>query len=641
MKYLFYLLLILSCNIAVAQNSQIDSLQKELSTTTRDSSRALILSELAFQYLFANADTAMRYAQQALTLSRQINYKRGEASAMNHIAFLYREKGNLPVAMELHLKVMQIARDYNLDNEGGLSMVRLGNIYRDLKDYSTALNYQRQGLLMFKRTNDKRGIAIAEMLIGQTFQEKNQLDSAMYHEELAKIIVDTFNFPNVKTTLLNIIGRIQSKLGNYHLALNYYRQCAEISMHINDHRTGSLVYSNMAQVFVRLKQTDSAISYAGKGLAIAEQTSNKSSQLYAATILSEIYEPLDIRKAFDYHKIAAAAKDSLYSSEKLQALQTLTYNEQERQRNIESAKATYRSQIRQYGLMAGAAVFLLIAIILYRNNLQKQKTNKFLESTLANLKSTQAQLVQSEKMAWLGGLTAGIAHEIQNPLNFVNNFSEVSNELIDEMKSELATGNQKEATIIANDIKQNLEKINHHGKRAGSIVKNMLEHSRSGTGQKELADINALADEYLRLSYYGMKAKDKSFNVDLQTDFDPGVGKINIVTQDISRVLLNLYNNALYAVKEKQKSADQHYNPVILVSTRRNGDKTEIRVKDNGIGVPQQIADKIFQPFFTTKPAGQGTGLGLSLSYDLIKAHGGEIKMSSASGQWTEFIIII
>jgi signal transduction histidine kinase len=265
----------------------------------------------------------------------------------------------------------------------------------------------------------------------------------------------------------------------------------------------------------------------------------------------------------------------------------------------------------------------------------KQQVDK----TLVDLKQAQTQLVQSEKMASLGELTAGIAHEIQNPLNFVNNFSDVSNELLDEMKAELKKGNAEDAMAIVEDVKQNLEKILHHGKRADSIVKGMLQHSRTSSGQKESTDINALADEYLRLAYHGLRAKDKTFNAKFVTDFDKSVGEINVIPQDIGRVLVNLINNAFYAVNEKKKRNSDGYEPTISVTTRKIADKVEIRVVDNGNGIPQKIFDKIFQPFFTTKPTGQGTGLGLSLSYDIIKSHGGEINVQTKEGEGSEFII--
>jgi len=263
-----------------------------------------------------------------------------------------------------------------------------------------------------------------------------------------------------------------------------------------------------------------------------------------------------------------------------------------------------------------------------------------LKRSLEELKSTQAQLIQSEKMASLGELTAGIAHEIQNPLNFVNNFSEISNELIDEMKEELNKGDVDEAKFIADDIKQNLEKINHHGKRADAIVKGMLQHSRNSNGIKEPTDINTLADEWIRVAYNSIRAKDKLFNATLQTDFDNSIGNVNIIPPDIGRVLLNLYNNAFYAVMEKKKTFPSGYEPEISVITKKIFDKMEIRIKDNGVGISQKALDKIFQPFFTTKPTGEGTGLGLSLAYDIItKNHNGAISVKSKEGEGTIFII--
>jgi len=274
------------------------------------------------------------------------------------------------------------------------------------------------------------------------------------------------------------------------------------------------------------------------------------------------------------------------------------------------------------------------------NDLTEIKTaRKKAEETLAELQTTQKQLIQSEKMASLGELTAGIAHEIQNPLNFVNNFSEVSKELLDEMKIALENGDEKDAREIAEDVIQNLEKINHHGKRADAIVKGMLQHSRTNTGQKEATDINVLCDEYLRLAFHGLRAKDKTFNAKFETDFDESIEKINIVPQEIGRVILNLINNAFYAVSEKKKQNIADYEPTVTVITKRLSDTIEIKIKDNGTGIPQRAVDKIFQPFFTTKPTGSGTGLGLSLSYDIIKTHGGEIKVETKENEGTIFII--
>ena len=295
------------------------------------------------------------------------------------------------------------------------------------------------------------------------------------------------------------------------------------------------------------------------------------------------------------------------------------------------------------GVIWGFIVYRSRKLLEENKQLEEKVTRRTeqLNLSLKELKSTQNLLIQSEKMASLGELTAGIAHEIQNPLNFVNNFSEINSELVAEMKNEIAKGNMEEINSLAGQIEDNERKILHHGKRADAIVKGMLQHSNTNSGIKEPTDLNKLVDEYLRLSYHGLRARDKTFNADLQTDYDKSIGKISIVSQDIGRVLLNLFNNAFYAVSEKSRQIPDVYKPIVRVNTRMMHDKVEIRVADNGNGIPPKILDKIFQPFFTTKPTGQGTGLGLSLSYDIIKAHGGELKVESKEGEGAEFVVLI
>jgi signal transduction histidine kinase len=349
--------------------------------------------------------------------------------------------------------------------------------------------------------------------------------------------------------------------------------------------------------------------------------------------------------AYQYLKQSMLLKDSLFSSEKVNKVQNLSLNEslkkQQQEQTKKEAVQQYKSSIKIYSLVAGLAGLLILIFILYRNNRQRQAANKKIEKAYTDLKSTQAQLIQSEKMASLGELTAGIAHEIQNPLNFVNNFSEVSIEMADEMEDAVLKSDREEIISIASGIKENLQKIVHHGKRADAIVKGMLQHSRANFGKKELTDINNLADEYLRLSYHGLRAKDKSFNANFTTNFDESIDKIEVVPQDIGRVLLNLFTNAFYAVTEKKKQVKENYEPTVSVSTKKTGNKIEVSVKDNGNGIPQKVVDKIFQPFFTTKPTGQGTGLGLSLSYDIVKAHGGELKVETKEGEGATFVITI
>ena len=287
-------------------------------------------------------------------------------------------------------------------------------------------------------------------------------------------------------------------------------------------------------------------------------------------------------------------------------------------------------------------LYMLRTIALYAAiALENAESYKKLNQTVDSLTKTQSQLIQSEKMASLGELTAGIAHEIQNPLNFVNNFAEVNVELIEELGDLMETGDLQSVNETFEDIKINLEKIRLHGRRADSIVKGMLQHSQSSTGAKEHVDINALTDEYLRLAYHGLRAKDKSFNAITKTEFDHRIEKINVVPQDIGRVLLNLINNAYYTVNEKKKADHNGYEPTVTVTTVKDNGQVKIKVKDNGNGIPPKILDKIFQPFFTTKPTGQGTGLGLSLAYDIVKAHGGEIKVETRENEGTEFTMVL
>ncbi len=347
-------------------------------------------------------------------------------------------------------------------------------------------------------------------------------------------------------------------------------------------------------------------------------------------------------KYFDKYITALDAREKGLDQFKI-AQYEIDQNDKEQRGHInqlkqENAVQDFQISRRNELLWGALGVVLLISgllVFIYR----QFRSNKL---TLISLRKTQRQLIQSEKMASLGELTAGIAHEIQNPLNFVNNFSDINIELLEEMESELDRGDIQEAKSISSDVKQNLEKIRHHGNRADGIVKGMLQHSRASNGQKEQTDINLLADEYLRLAYHGLRAKDKTFNAELITDFGDKLPKANIIPQDIGRVLLNLFTNAFYAVHQKQAKAGTDYKPTVGLSTAVNDGQIEIKVKDNGAGIPDDIKDKIMQPFFTTKPTGEGTGLGLSLSYDIVvKGHGGKLEVETDEGQGSTFTIYL
>jgi len=368
--------------------------------------------------------------------------------------------------------------------------------------------------------------------------------------------------------------------------------------------------------------------------------------------VSDIYYNIgDYKNAYEYN--------ILYSDQYAEYLNTIIDRlESEAQIKYETAKkdetiseqeakiGNQRNIVILYTIIAVLLILSLIGMMRSRKKIRNKRievenSKEELQRSLENLKATQAQLIHAEKMASLGELTAGIAHEIQNPLNFVNNFSEINRELIAELQAEIDRGEFEEVKAISLDLAGNEDKINHHGKRADSIVKGMLQHSRSGTGEKEPTDVNALADEYLRLSYHGLRAKDKTFNADFKADLDDDLPPIMVVPQDIGRVLLNIINNAFHAVSAKASAmSDSSFKPEVMIKTMKDKDDMVIRVIDNGSGVPTEIKEKIFQPFFTTKPTGEGTGLGLSLSYDIItKGHGGKLKVKTNEGEGSEFII--
>jgi signal transduction histidine kinase len=631
-----------------AQTNAVDSLREIINKQKGDPAEVDAITHLGMEQS-SEFDSGIKYAEQALLLTEKINYKRGTADC--HLVFgsTHGIRGNFSQAIEQLLNALNIYTEIGDDVGIASANLLLQGTYRDAGEYRKSLSHALQG----ERVADAKKVTgdlvfpghhlaplfLAE--IGQTYVVMNRTDSALFYTQKAIEQKETFNgaewnFP------IYLLATIQTQVGDYHQAQKNFHLSVELARQNEVERDVLQNFSGLSTMFKKAGVPDSAIYYAQ---IVAHSTlpdlETKNLQ-EALNNLAELYQKADNKdSAIKYILRSNYLRDSMYSNEKDRQLQNITFNERLKQQQIEAEQARFKSRAQLYTMGAGLFVVLLVALLLWRNNLHKQKSKLEIEKAYNELKATQAQLIQSEKMASLGELTAGIAHEIQNPLNFVNNFSEVNNELIEElkMKNEKLKIGDNEVNDLLNNLYQNNEKISVHGKRADSIVKGMLQHSRTSSGQKELTDINELVDEYLRLAYHGLRAKDKSFNAKFETHFDPSIGEINIVPQDFGRVLLNLINNAFYAVSEKARLGAASYQPLVVASTKRINDKVEIKVKDNGNGIPDSIKEKIFQPFFTTKPTGQGTGLGLSLSYDIVKAHGGELKVNTKEGEESEFII--
>ncbi|MEO7486734.1 MAG: ATP-binding protein, partial [Ferruginibacter sp.] len=540
--------------------------------------------------------------------------------------------GDYTTALNQSLQIL--ARFQKRQDDYGVLMAykQIGFTYYYSGDFEQAVLYGEKGIPLALHIDDKKSLFFLYNLLGTTYIRYHMPDSGLIYAQQAVRYAKEIKAPEMLSVALSTVGENYLAKKEYDSALRFIQQSVA---HTPGAFTKIWYLNDFAQIFLETNHQDSARYYALLAIKISSENGVKDQLQKGYELLYMSFEKAGTAdSALKYFKLSTITKDSLYSQQKSKQVQAINFREQTLAQVAEQEKIQMQNKIRTYAMLAGIVFFMLIAFVLYRNSRSRKNANDLLqhknveieqqkknvEQTLTELKSTQAQLIQSEKMASLGELTAGIAHEIQNPLNFVNNFSDVNTELIDELQEELKAGKINDAITISNDIKENEQKINHHGKRADAIVKGMLQHSQSSTGQKEPTDINALCDEYLRLSYHGLRAKDKTFNADFKTDFDDTISKINIVPQDIGRVLLNLYNNAFYAVNERKKTARDDYKPLVLIETKEVNNSVEIKVRDNGNGIPQNIADKIFQPFFTTKPTGQGTGLGLSLSYDIIKA---------------------
>jgi two-component system NtrC family sensor kinase len=523
------------------------------------------------------------------------------------VGYQYSEWGNNTKAKEYLKKAIELVSKFNYNSQ--LNYVGLSEVAVSENQYVDALSYINKAI-QINGIKPSQRLAGALVFKAGIYLKMNRDTAALHLLDRVKTMPDTLG---IKTITANGFMEIDYDYYQYYL------------------HTGNIAMAEKAL----LKANETALQENGvllqlkylRELGYFYRKQNKPEE--SGNYFDKYFKLADeVERSSDEFKVAQ------YETEAKDKDQTAHINQLKQEKAVQDYKLTQRNM-----LLGGSLVVLILIIGLLVFIYRQLHLNK---KTLSSLRKTQRQLIQSEKMASLGELTAGIAHEIQNPLNFVNNFSEVNTELIDEMQQQIAAGEYSEVKDIAIDIKENQLKINQHGKRADFIVKGMLLHSRTSTGEKQLTNINVMADEFFKLSYHGLRAKDKNFNAELVTHFDKNLPEVNVAHQDIGRVLLNLFNNAFYAVNQKQKTAGSEYKPEVTVSTSVEKNNLVIKVRDNGNGITDTIKDKIMQPFFTTKPTGEGTGLGLSLSYDIVvKGHGGSISVDTKENEYTEFIIII
>lgn len=640
-KFLLFLCVFLSPRMLFCQYTDLRTTQHEVDSILRKFDEVRDFNG-RFETLLSIYSTAVEVnpvlifetGQKLYAIAQKNKDILAETAAWSFYGQSYRLTASYVKALECHHKAIALAEKSGYNSLLSIAQNQMAHIYKDREEFDKAIRlYQLSKKNALLGTN-KQLILWPMMNLGAVFLATNQLDSSLYYSRQVIEQSTTFNFArNLPYVISNIAGAY-SKLGNQAEAEKNFRLAVQLSAESKTPRYQYFTFLGLAEHFQKYNQVDSAVFYSKKAIEAVQFTPFSYLSLKPAKLLTDRYESINADSTIKYLKIYRAADDSLYNTRANQQLQMMTFEEEQRQQAITTERINYENKIRTYALLAGLVLISLIGFILFRNNRQKQKANNVLqqqkaeiESTLSKLRSTQAQLVQSEKMASLGELTAGIAHEIQNPLNFVNNFAELNQELLAELQVEINAGNLPEANSLAADIITNEGKINFHGKRADAIVKSMLQHSQPSSSVKEPVDLNKLSEEYIRLALLGQQARDKSFQGTVQTDFDPSIPLVNVIPQDIGRVILNILSNAFHVASQ------------VTVTTRKQEDKVLIHVADNGPGIPEKNLGKIFQPFFTTKPTGEGTGLGLSLAYDIVKAHGGNISVDSTEGKGSTFII--
>ncbi|RSK31800.1 tetratricopeptide repeat-containing sensor histidine kinase [Hymenobacter metallilatus] len=619
-------------------HSTLDSLQALERQPQSDSSRIQLLCRISDQLWASDTEAAARYSRRALALARRTHNRRGEGAALNRLGAALRES-NLARALELFQTSLRLAEQVQDTTLQAQNLRSIGIIYVYLRDRQLGLSYYFQGLRLDSLLRDERRIVVDLSNIGLAYDLYNQTDSAAYFQERAYALAQRLH--SSTNYILYGLGNVARKQARFPEALGYYRRSIAESKRRRHLRSLNFSYLGMAALYQQLNQPDSSIYYARLGAQAARANGFLRGVLNASVVLTQEFEQRgQLDSAFRYQKLLVAMKDTLFGQEKVMRLQNVDYLDRQQQQQAAAEQQALRGRYQTYGLLAGVGGLLLLLGLLVRHDRQQQHTNAALQTSLAELKEAQLMLVQREKMAFLGELTAGVAHELQNPLSFVKRFADVSTTLVDEINGaqQLARDGRLEREIL-DGLKQNLQNISQHGQRATAIIKGMLEHARTGQQPRQLVSLNHLAQENLLLAYEAVQQQLPGFVAELRTAFDAELPEVAVVAQDLGRVLLNLCTNALHALHQRQLTAGAGYQAVLEVGSRHLPEgRLQLWVRDNGAGMSPEVQQHIFEPFFTTKPVGEGTGLGLSLAHDIVvNGHQGSLQVESGVGEGTTF----
>ncbi|WP_185816945.1 ATP-binding protein [Hymenobacter metallilatus] len=655
----------------MAQSPQTRPLQRALAQAPNDTARVLILADLAASYRYSRFDSVQWYARQGLELARQVSYPKGEGRCLSRLALLLGERGNLPQALRVDLQALRLNQQSH-DAEGtARTLNQTGLLYVALDDYRPALQYFFRALRLYQqaRTRDTSQLISVVANLGASYEGLHQYDSAAFFLNQAwqftaqSRMVHRSSWGNPAPYVLRELGLLQHAQGHPEAALLFYRRSAKAAFPENDLRSASRAYQYMAELYHTLGQPDSSVHYARKALNLATALPFVVGVVRTSTLLTRAFEARQQPDStLKYMRAMLTAQDSLYNPRRIKQLDAIGFAEQQRLQELETERTQLYERLRLGGLLTGVAGLLLVSILLGRSNRQQRRAHQQLSQlhqqlgqqtreltaqrddlarTLQELKIAQSQLVLREKMASLGELMAGVAHEIQTPVNCVRKFAAISVELCEDVRQELSRlplpeHEQELVDEMLQNLGQNHAKIMVHGQRAESIVRGMLEYSQDGNGPRQSTDLNQLAEEYLRLTYHDLRAKNRHFNVALLLRLDPALTRVEVVRQDIGRALVGVFSAALLAVQQRLTDAEEEYVPQIELRTQHTGATLQIRVRDNGRGLTPDNLTTLFQRF----TGGSDTSLSLALSHDIItRAHGGTLAATSLAASGTEYTI--